>query len=136
MQHLVALGFWVFLTTAAVAGIVADYKKRSLVVAPLKAAIERGQQLDPLLIERLMAPEKHDSGFNPLYLRVGGIIVVAAGVGVALLSFFVGQLEPLAIFPVLGAGVAAICVGIGLLVSARVVETHNRTRASGTPSGA
>ena len=56
MQHvgfaMVGLGFWIFLSVSAVAGIVADYKKRYLQLEPLRIAIERGQQLDPSVIER------------------------------------------------------------------------------------
>ena len=84
MQHFgpfsVAIAFWVFLTVSAVAGIVADYKKRGLALEPLRTAIERGQQLDPQVIERLMAPEQRDDHMNPLYLKVCGIVTIAAGV--------------------------------------------------------
>src|SRR5690242_6571274 len=48
------IAFWAFLAIASVAGIVADYKKRRLELEPLRAAIERGQQLDPALVQRLM----------------------------------------------------------------------------------
>jgi hypothetical protein len=136
MQHFgpfsVAIAFWIFLTVAAVAGIVADYKKRGLALEPLRAAIERGQQLDPQLIERLMAPDRHDEPLNPLYLKVAGIVTIAAGVGVAVLSFFVSQVAPISFYPVLGAGIVAVCVGVGLLVAARVVESHN-ARLPATP---
>jgi hypothetical protein len=57
MQHigfaLVGLGFCIFLSVSAVAGIVADYKKRYLELEPLRAAIERGQQLDPSVLQLL-----------------------------------------------------------------------------------
>ena len=135
MQHFgpfsVAIAFWIFLTVAAVAGIVADYKKRGLALEPLRAAIERGQQLDPQLIERLMAPDRGDEPLNPLYLKVGGIVTIAAGVGVAVLSF-VSQVVPISFYPVLGAGIVAVCVGVGLLVAARIVESHN-ARLPATP---
>src|ERR1700719_3674057 len=119
MQHFgpfsVAIAFWIFVTIAAVAGIVADYKKRGLALEPLRAAIERGQQLDPQLVELLMAPDRRDDHLNPLYLKVGGIVTIAAGVGVALLSFFVSQVVPMSFYPMLGAGLVAVCVGVGLL---------------------
>jgi hypothetical protein len=85
MQHIgfavAALGFWVFLTASAVAGIVADYKKRHLELEPLRAAIERGQQLDPVIVERLMAREQNKSEPQPVYFRIGGIVTVSVGVG-------------------------------------------------------
>jgi hypothetical protein len=119
----VAIVFWIFVTVAAVAGIAADYKKRKAALAPLTAAIERGQQLDPALVERLMAPEK-DSGPNPLYLRVGGIITFAAGVGIMVLALFLSREAPGALLPILGAGGLVVCVGAGLIVAARAVEQH------------
>ena len=125
MQHFgpfsVAIAFWIFVTVAAVAGIVSDYKKRQLTLEPLRLAIERGQQLDPALIDRLMAPDR-DAGLNPLYLRVGGIVTLAAGVGVVILAFLLNQVYPVSFYPVLGGGVVTLCVGAGLLFAARAVE--------------
>jgi len=126
------LAFLVFLAISAVAGIVADYKKRALTLEPLRAAIERGQQLDPAVVERLMAPESRDERLNALYLNVGGIVTIAAGIGVSLLSFFLAQVVPVALYPVLGGGIVAVCVGAGLVVAARVAERHgNRQRTRG-----
>jgi len=124
------VGFWAFLTAAAVAGIVADYKKRRLEIEPLRAAIERGQQLDPAVIERLMAREQKASEPEPIYFRIGGIVTVAAGVGVGVLSFILDRIGPKAFYPLLGAAVVAICVGVGLLICARVIDRHiDKSRA-------
>lgn len=129
----VAVAFWLFIAVAAVAGIIADYKKRQLALEPLRAAIERGQQLDLSLVERLMAPDPHEAGLNPLYLRVGGVITVSAGVGVAILSFFLTQIEPIAFYPVLGGGLVVICVGVGLVVAARVAERYAERKGTNGP---
>lgn len=83
----VGIAMFAFLAVAAVAGIVADYKKRQIVLEPLRAAIERGQPLDPAVVERLMAREPREDAMNPLHLKVGGIITTAAGIGVAVLSY-------------------------------------------------
>ncbi|HYK99708.1 MAG TPA: hypothetical protein VEU78_00825 [Steroidobacteraceae bacterium] len=138
MQHFgpfsVAIAFWIFVTVAAVAGIVSDYKKRQLALEPLRLAIERGQQLDPALVERLMAPER-EAGVNPLYLRVGGIVTLSGGVGVVILAFLLNQVVPVSFYPVLGGGVVAICVGAGLIVAARAVE-QQRSQAAAAAGGA
>ena len=124
------VGFWAFLTESAVAGIVADYKKRRLEIEPLRAAIERGQQLDPAVIERLMAREQKASEPEPIYFRIGGIVTVAAGIGVGVLAFILNQIGPKAFYPILGAAVVAICVGVGLLICARVIDRHiDKSRA-------
>ena len=137
MQHFgpfaVGIACFVFLAVAAVAGIVADYKKRQLALAPLATAIERGQQLDPAVVERLMAPEPRGEGLNALYLKVGGIVTIAAGIGVALLSFLLAQVAPVALYPVLGGGIVAVCVGLGLVVAARVAERHGTRQGTRGP---
>jgi hypothetical protein len=120
------LGLWVFMSVAAVAGMISDYKKRQLELEPLRAAIERGQHLEPAIIERLMAREQREQELNPLYLRVGGIIAVAAGCGLAALSWFISQVLPRAMYPTLGAGVLVICVGVGLVIAARAIDRHQR----------
>ena len=130
---LVGVAFWLFLAAAAVAGIVADYKKRKLEIDPLRAAIERGQQLDPALIEKLMAREPHGKPMNPLDLRVGGIITISAAIGVALLALVsrpLGLGIYLAGMPLSGiaaaVGLLGVCVGIGLLVAAARIS-HDRS---------
>lgn len=130
MQHFgpfaVAIAVFVFLAIASVAGIIGDYKKRQIALEPLRAAIERGQQLDPAVIERLMAPEPRDAALNPLHLKVGGIITIAAGIGVAILAFFLAQIEAQALYPVLGIGLVAVCVGVGLMIAAGVIARQDR----------
>ncbi len=126
----VAIAFWVFVGVCAVAGIVGDYKKRQAALAPLRAAIERGQQIDPAVVERLMAPDDRGSKLEPIYLQVGGIVTVAAGIGVAILAFFMAQIAPIALYPILGGGIVAVCVGVGLIVAARAVEAKARRDAA------
>jgi hypothetical protein len=121
----VGIAMFAFLAVAAVAGIIADYKKRQIVLEPLRAAIERGQPLDPAVVERLMAPQPREQDtLNPIYLKVGGIITIAAGIGVAILGYFIGLVEALAFYPVLGLGLVAVCVGVGLMIAAGAVERH------------
>ena len=128
----VAISFWIFVTIAAVAGIVADYKKRQVALEPLRVAIERGQQLDPALVDRLMAPER-DAGLNPLYLRVGGIICLAAGVGVVILAFLLNQIAPASFYPILGGGAVTLCVGGGLVIAARAADQARSQPQAGGP---
>jgi hypothetical protein len=130
MFAIVGVAFWAFLAISAVAGIVADYKKRRLELQPLLAAIERGQQLDPAIVERLMTREQQASDPQPIYFRIGGIVTVASGIGLGVLAFFVDRFASKGFYPVLGAAVVAVCVGIGLLICAQVIDRHlDRSRA-------
>jgi hypothetical protein len=125
MNHLgitlVSIAFWAFLAIAAVAGMIQDYRKRQLVLEPLRTAIEHGQQLSPELLAKLVGRdhEEHDGELDPKLLRVGGIITCASGIGVALLAIFVALVFPPYHWIVLGTGVVAICVGVGLIVAAK-----------------
>jgi hypothetical protein len=122
-----AVAFWIFVAVTAVAGIIADYKKRKAVLEPLRLAIERGQQLDPAVVEQLLAREQKNQALNPEHLQLAGIITTTGGVGVALLALFVGHNAAWALWPIMGAGVVAICIGAGLLLGARALVANRRS---------
>lgn len=125
----VAVAFWVFVAVAAVAGIAGDVLKRRHSLEPLRLAIERGQHLDPKVVEVLLARSERDDGeIDPAHLQIAGIITAASGIGVMLLAWFIAQVMAQALYPILGAGIVAICVGGGLLLSARVLERRRRER--------
>jgi len=126
----VVITFILFLAASAVAGIVADYKKRRGALDLIRAAIERGQPADPALVERLLQAEPQRSALNPLYMLVTGIVIVAAGVGLAVFAVFISQNEAQALYPVLGAGIGIACVGAGVILGARIAE-RKLARATG-----
>jgi hypothetical protein len=129
--YLVGVAFWLFIGLVAVAAIIADYQKRRLNVDLLRTLIEKGQALDPAVVTKLISPEALDERVDPTDLKLGGIIVTAAGIGVFLMSFFIARIAPVALFPIMAGGVVTICVGIGLLVSAKVVaDARERERLS------
>jgi len=126
--YLVGAAFWLFIGAVSVAGIVADHKRRRFGVDLLRSAIEKGQTLDPAVVDKLMSFNAHEQRLDPSHLKLGGIITIAAGIGVSMLSYFIGQVRPIAFYPILGAGTVAICVGIGLLIGSRVLAEGERTR--------
>jgi hypothetical protein len=133
MQHFgpfsVAIAVFVFLSIATVSGIVGEYKKRQATLEVLRLSIERGQPIDPAIVDRLMAPEERDPNPNPLHFRIGGAITMASGLGVAAFAFFLAPGAPAALNPLLGISAAVLCVGIGLLITASIVERHVRRSA-------
>jgi len=134
---IVAVAFWLFLGAAAVSAMRYDFKKRQLSMESLRAAIERGQQLDPGVVEKLLAQHREPDVDRPQdlqpYLRIGGVITVATGVGVGIAGAVLGLQVPLARLPMMAAGVIAICIGIGLLIASRVL-VGNRTHVDGPSS--
>jgi Domain of unknown function (DUF6249) len=132
--YLLGVAFWLFIGASAVAGIVTDYKRRRASVDVLRMAVEKGLQLDPALIEKLTSSGHHESEVEPAYVKLGGIITVAFGVGICLLSFFISQVRPVTFYPILGGGVLVVCVGIGLLFGAKAL-TEARQREPSRHAG-
>jgi len=127
--YLVGVAFWIFIGAVAIAGMITDSKRRRGGIEVLRLAIEKGQQLDPALVEKLTSYEHRGEPVDPNDLQLGGIITLAAGVGIGLLSFFVGHVWPVALYPTLGAGVLVICVGVGLLIGAKwLARSRERSR--------
>ena len=125
----VAIAFWTFVAIATVAGIVADYKKRQAALEPLRAAIEKGQQLDPELVERLMAPARRRASTRLPW--VCGVILVSAGVGVGLFCVLSSPGGAGSALARAGWG-RGVVVALGrLLVAARIVQKYKGTRGNG-----
>jgi hypothetical protein len=127
--YMVGVAFWMFIGAVAIAGIITDYQKRRLNVELLRAIIEKGQPLDPALVSKLISPDALDERIDPADLKLGGIITTASGIGIFLMSFFVGQLAPIALYPIMAGGTIVICVGVGLLIGAKVTaDARERER--------
>lgn len=129
--YLVGVAFWLFIGMVAVTGIIADYQKRRLNVDLLRTLVEKGQALDPAVVTKLISPDATDRSVDPIYLKLGGIIVTASGVGVFAMSFFIARIAPVALYPIMAGGIVTICVGIGLLIGAKVlVDARERERTA------
>jgi uncharacterized protein DUF6249 len=132
--YLAGTAFWIFIGAVAVAAIITDYKRRRGGVDVLRAAIDKGQQLDPAVIDKLTSSEHRDERVEPVHVKIGGIITLAAGVGICLLSLFISRIAPIALYPILGAGVLVICIGVGLLIGARTLaEARAREPSRNSP---
>jgi hypothetical protein len=80
--YLVGAVFWIFIGAVAIAGMITDYKRRRGGIEVLRLAIEKGQQLDPALVEKLTSNEHRGEQVDPMEIKLGGIITIAAGVGI------------------------------------------------------
>jgi hypothetical protein len=124
--------FWIFITIVSVAAIMYDYRKKRLVVDTVRQAMEHGAQIDPVLLDRLLSHQKYtdarEQTLDPRLLKIGGIITIASGVGFLPLALFIRQIHAIAVYPIMGIGVLAMCVGVGLLISARVMAREPAPR--------
>lgn len=127
-QSIAAIVFWLVIFGIAGLGIWSHISRERERQRTIRTAIERGQQLDPALLEKMMARPEHmdkmlergGGSQTPEQLTVGGIITMFVGGGLALLGTFISRLEPRALWPLLGAGALVAMVGLGLLVAASV----------------
>lgn len=125
---IVAVAFWAFLAVSAIAGMRYDFRKRQLAMESLRAAIEHGQPLEPAVVEKLLARHSDSEADRPQdlgpYLHIGGIITMAAGIGVLIAAFLVGLQFPVVRLPMLAVGALVVCVGAGLWIAARAIGRY------------
>jgi hypothetical protein len=96
----------------------------------LRAALERGQQIDPALLQNIVArplPTNSSAG-----LQSGGIVMIAVGIGLALMGYCISLADPSdhdALLPMLGVGLLVVCLGVGMLVASRLArQSRDATR--------
>ena len=123
---LVGVVFWV--TIAAIV-FINVWGKRSAErerQQTLRLAIERGQQIDPQLIEKIMAGDKKpkDSQFG---LLVAGVVVTFAGLGMMLMGLILGRGDIEALRGLIGSGVLVGMVGVGLFVAHHLTRKLQRS---------
>lgn len=114
-----ALIFWGFITIVCVAGMFKEFANKREVQRTLRTAIEKGQPLDAAAVSAIMA----GSGARPETLAVAGVIVIAAGLGLLMLGYFIGKLAAVAFYPIAGSGALALAVGLGLHLLARAAQS-------------
>lgn len=109
-----ALIFWSFIAIVSIAGMVKEFANKREVQRTLRSAIEKGQPLDPAVVEHIVSTTTG----QPERLAAAGIIVIAAGIGMIPLGLFLGMLAREARYPIVGSGCLFICVGVGLYAAA------------------
>ena len=117
-----AIAFWGFLAAVIGIGVWHDIRKREAQHETLRRLVESGQPIDPLLMTKVLGGDKR----LDRNLKAGGLILLFAAPGLALLGWFLGQLAAWALLPLLGAAALAACTGIGLLAAARAIERSYR----------
>jgi Domain of unknown function (DUF6249) len=134
-MHPMAIGnaIAVAATLLAIAGVLiaainSNQKNRQAKLDFLRSAMERGVELNPELIDKIMRPNKTATGKRPLARGQGayiaGILVIAFGVGYAIFAFFISLIAPDARLPMLGVACLFGCIGIGLLVVSKALRSE------------
>jgi len=116
-----ALGFWLFLAAIVVSGIWFDVRRRESQQETLRRVVESGQQIDPAVMDRLLAVNEGHSRMDR-DLKIAGMIALFIAPGLAILGWFLAGLEQQLLGVMFGVSILVACVGTGLLVAGKVSE--------------
>jgi hypothetical protein len=134
----IPIAFIAFLTIVSVVGTIAGSivrtTKKKAELELIRLVIEKGQTLDPELLDKLMpvkaranapTPEEISTG-----LQIGGIMGFAFAVGLVVLGYFLSGIADAnpKTFPALqGAGGLFFCLSVGLFVASKVVRSKSKS---------
>jgi hypothetical protein len=106
-----------FISMAAVLGVFFwfRYRTRAEMQSTIRAALEKGQELTPDIIDRLGQPKPREHAD-----RRRAIIAIALGVAVAAFGFILGEED--AVRPFLAISAFPFALGIGFLIISRFSE--------------
>lgn len=116
---------------AAVAVIAfATLRARLAALELIQRALDKGEKLDPTLVERLLGRRPEQRG-----LRMPGIMTIALGAGLALSGVLMADVDAAGLSTRLGNGAILVCLGIGLLVVGRLDRPdRGRPRTGSVPA--
>jgi len=120
-----ALGFWIFIGSIVVAGIWFDVRRRETQQETLRRVVESGRDLDPAVIDKILAAGKDQSRIDR-DLKVAGLIVIFIAPGLATLGWFLAKSQEGLWEVLLGVSLLVGFVGVGLLVAGKVAERWYR----------
>jgi hypothetical protein len=111
------MAFWGFIATVVVAGIWYDLCQREAQQETICRLFESGRELDGPLIDRLLEQVDDKAGRLDRALKLSGVVLVPAAVGLAILGVVLGLQVPEARLPLLGAAclighVGKVCNGL------------------------
>ncbi len=120
---LAALAFWGFIAIVVVAGIWSSIRRREARQETLRRAIESGQSLDPVLVQKILSEGREQLDRE---LMAAGLITLFIAPGLAVLGWFLSFIAPTALMPLIGVAILVGCVSAGLMAAAKVVERSYR----------
>ena len=124
---LIGVAFWIFLAIVVLAAIWFAFARNRETQKTIRLAIEKGMQLDPALIDKLVTRKSS----KPEDYYVGGFVCLAAGIGLPVLGFFIRRIEPDSFFPIVGAGIMVGLIGISLIICGMLVSRREKACKTG-----
>jgi hypothetical protein len=120
-----AIFFFLCVTGAYIAFQYLKFRKQQAKIDFIRSAMEKGQPIDIELTERIL---QSSGATNKQSLRpdqvigILGIVLIAAGAGLALLGYFLSHIAEEALYALFGVGSLVGCVGAGCLVAAKAIK--------------
>jgi hypothetical protein len=116
------MGFWIFLGLVVVASTYEDIEEKKSRAKLLLAALEKGQELDPKLLEQLFPGSGGDTKpMNPRNMRIAATVVASIGVGLGLLALALKQIDTDKFWVCLGLGGLALATSVGIYIASRML---------------
>ena len=125
---LAAMGFWLFIGAAAVAGIWSEIREKEAKQRTLQKLIENEDKINADTMEKFLRLSEGSKEDLDRSLKVGGIILMFVSPGLALLGWLISLQSPNALFPLLGVALLVLCISLGLLLAAKFVENASADR--------
>src|SRR5262245_4577147 len=111
-QIITLIAVLLFALVAIALIVFATLRARLAALELIQRAIDKGEKLDPAVVERLLPRRPERRG-----LVMPGVMTVALGVGLAASGFFSAEAD---LHERLANGAILVCLGIGLLVVGRI----------------
>jgi hypothetical protein len=128
MSQVAPIAMWAGIAVIVLAGVWREIVFRREAEATIRLAIEKGQALDPALIEKLFAGRRNK---GPEGFLVAGVLTLAAGIGLPVLGYFMslsGNAKSL--YPLMGIGVLVSLVGIAQITLSALLRPRRAEPAS------
>jgi len=120
---LAGVAFWAWMASVVIAEEMGKTKRRRADLDLIRFAIEKGQPLTADVVQQILA--RSTTG-----LFVGGIVTMAAGVGLIVFALLLSRITEHGGWVVSGAGGIAICVGAGLVISHKLTRPTAATQVA------
>jgi hypothetical protein len=124
------MGFWIFIGLVVLATTYQEVEERKSKAKLLEAALDKGEALDPELLERLFPGESGMSDGkpkDPRSLRISAVIVASIGVGLGILALAVKQIDINGFWFFLGLGGLTLAISAGIYIASRMRAAHLRS---------
>jgi hypothetical protein len=116
--------FWIFVAVVVIAGVWRKTTLRREELATIRVAIEKGQSLDPALLDRVLRESPTKTGA----MITGALATIAAGIGLGILGVLISVGgNPEAMYPLLGVGILVTLIGLALLAGDRLDQRRARS---------